>query len=75
MENLENDVKKAQLLSDEELKNVSGGIDYDAPMTMLHIQVCDSIGPKEECEQHDFCTWQLYPGSWSRGYCKYNGAK
>ena len=25
MENLENDVKKAQLLSDEELKNVSGG--------------------------------------------------
>ena len=39
MGNLENDVKKAQLLSDEELKNVSGGIDYNAPMTMLHIQV------------------------------------
>ena len=29
MENLENDVKKAQLLSDEELKEVVGGKESD----------------------------------------------
>jgi bacteriocin-like protein len=76
MENLENDAKKAELLSDEELKNVSGGgIDYNAPMTMLHIHVCESIGHREECEQHDFCIWQVGPSYRYKGHCKYNGAK
>ena len=76
MENLENDVKKAQLLSDEELKEVTGGGDpfAEALKDMRKLE-CDSAKRKKDCEKMDFCIWRTDPGVSSQMYgaCYYRG--
>ena len=74
MENLENDVKKAQLLSDEELKEVTGGGDpFAEVMKEMNKAKCDSAKSKKDCEKMDFCIWKVNPTSWSDGACYYKG--
>ena len=51
MGNLENDVKKAQLLSDEELKEVAGG----AYIAKNH---CVKKQTPGECLKLEICAWQ-----------------
>ena len=61
MENLENDVKKAQILSDEELKEVTGGGDpfAEALKDMRKIE-CEGITKKDACESLSYCFWIRY---------------
>lgn len=76
MENLENDVKKAQLLSDEELKEVTGGSDpFAEVLKVMNKAKCDSAKSKKDCEKMDFCIWKVIPTSWSRNdeACYYKG--
>ena len=76
MEDLENDVKKAQLLSDEELKEVTGGGDpfAEALKDMRKIE-CDSAKSKKDCEKMDFCIWRVGSSFWDEmdGTCHYKG--
>ena len=76
MENLENDVKKAQLLSDEELKEVTGGGDpFAEALKDMRKKECDSAKKRKDCEKMDFCIWKV--GSSFRdemaGTCHYKG--
>ena len=60
MENLENDVKKAQLLSDEELKEVTGGGDPFAEVQAAMRKIeCEGITKKDACESLSYCLWKL----------------
>ena len=77
MENLENDVKKAQLLSDEELKEVTGGGDpfAEALKDMRKIE-CDSAKKRKDCEKMDFCIWRVgstFGSEMKEGACYYKG--
>ena len=76
MENLENDVKKAQLLSDEELKEVTGGGDpFAETLKEMNKAKCDSAKKRKDCEKMDFCIWKVIPTSWSENNeaCYYKG--
>ena len=74
MENLENDVKKAQLLSDEELKEVTGGGDpFAEALKDMRKKECDSAKKRRDCEKLDFCIWKVNSTSWSSGACYYKG--
>ena len=78
MENLENDVKKAQLLSDEELKEVTGGGDpFAEALKDMRKKECDSAKRKKDCEKMDFCIWRADPSCYSNseidGACYYKG--
>ena len=59
MENLDLNVKKAQLLSDEELKEVTGGGDpfAEALKDMRKIE-CEGIKKKDACESLSYCLWK-----------------
>ena len=60
MENLENDVKRAQLLSDEELKEVTGGGDpFAEALKDMRKKECDSAKNKNDCESLSYCLWKL----------------
>ena len=74
MENLENDVKKAQLLSDEELKEVTGGGDpfAEALRDMRKIE-CEGITKKDACESLSYCLWKLTTDSYTSAKCVYRG--
>ena len=54
MENLENDVKKAQLLSDEELKEVAGGTQC---LPMSSGDQCAQYVMPRDCMKAKECTW------------------
>ena len=74
MENLENDVKKAQLLSDEELKEVTGGGDpFAEVMKEMNKAKCDSAKKQKDCEKMDFCIWKVNSTTHSAGACYYKG--
>ena len=60
MENLENDVKKAQLLSDEELKEVAGGKEVLNKGTLLQLsRQCEIYRGANLCIQQTkgLCAW------------------
>jgi hypothetical protein len=60
MGNLENDVKKAQLLSDEELKEVTGGGDPFAEIQAAMRKIeCEGITKKAACESLSYCLWKI----------------
>ena len=64
MENLENDVKKAQLLSDEELKEVVGGEKYNDPTVVQRMKdYCRSKSPAPKCKAERVCVW-INGGCW-----------
>ena len=76
MENLGNDVKKAQLLSDEELKEVTGGGDpFAEALKDMRKKECDSAKRKKDCEKMDFCIWRVGSSFWDEmdGACYYKG--
>ena len=74
MENSKFDGKKLEELSDEELKEVTGGSDpfAEALKDMRKIE-CDSAKSKKDCEKMDFCIWKVGPTNWSDGLCYYKG--
>ncbi len=61
MENLENDVKKPEILSDEQLKEVTGGGDpfAEALKDMRKIE-CEGITKKDACESLSYCLWKQF---------------
>ena len=61
MENLENDVKKPEILSDEQLKEVTGGGDpfAEALAAMRKIE-CEGIENKAACESLSYCLWKKF---------------
>ena len=60
MGNLENDVKKAQLLSDEELKEVTGGGDpFAEALRDMRKKECEGITKKAACESLSYCLWKI----------------
>ena len=76
MENLENDVKKAQLLSDEELKEVTGGSDpFAEALKDMRKKECDSAKSKNACESLSYCLWkQVTPAvGFESAKCVYRG--
>ena len=74
MENLENDVKKAQLLSDEELKEVTGGGDpFAEALKDMRIIECKGITKKDACESLSYCLWKLTTDSYTSAKCVYRG--
>ena len=60
MENLENDVKKPEILSDEQLKEVTGGGDpFAEALRDMRKKECDSAKSKNDCESLSYCLWKL----------------
>ena len=57
MENLENDVKKAQLLSDEELKEVAGGKITNGLLIQMVKKNCAKANGVRLCLQCSDCAW------------------
>ena len=52
MENLENDVKKPEILSDEQLKEVTGGGDpFAETLKEMNKAKCDSAKKQKDCEK------------------------
>ena len=74
MENLENDVKKPEILSDEQFKEVTGGGDpFAETLKEMNKAKCDSAKKQKDCEKMDFCIWKVNSTSWSSGACYYKG--
>lgn len=74
MENLDLNAKKAELLSDEELKEVTGGSDpFAEALKVMNKAKCDSAKSKKDCEKMDFCIWKVTPTTYSDGACYYKG--
>ena len=71
MENLEKDVKKAEILSDEELKNVCGGEKLPEVMEVALRTKCKETRNEADCKKLDFCEWLA--GTWGDGACNYKG--
>ena len=57
MENLENDIKKAQLLSDEELKEVAGGKITNGLLIQMVKKNCAKANGARLCIQCSDCVW------------------
>ena len=74
MENSKFDGKKLEELSDEELKEVTGGGDpFAEALKDMRKKECDSAKSKKDCEKMDFCIWKVGPTNWSDGLCYYKG--
>ena len=76
MENSKFDGKKLEELSDEELKEVTGGGDpFAEALKDMRKKECDSAKKRKDCEKMDFCIWRV--GSSFRdemhGTCHYKG--
>ena len=57
MENLENDVKKPEILSDEQLKEVAGGKISGEPVINTVKRMCSSSFSREACVRKADCAW------------------
>ena len=58
MENLENDVKKPEILSDEQLKEVAGGKISGEPFINTVKSICVSKNfSREACMRDENCAW------------------
>ena len=58
MENLENDVKKPEILSDEQLKEVAGGKISGEPFINTVKSICVSKNfSREACMRNGDCAW------------------
>ena len=79
MENLENDVKKAQILSDEELKKVTGGGDpFAEVLALMRKKECEGITKKDACESLSYCFWKRFTVAhtavaYDSAKCEYRG--
>ena len=78
MENSKFDGKKLEELSDEELKEVTGGGDpFAEALKDMRKKECDSAKRKKDCEKMDFCIWRTDPSCYSNseidGACYYKG--
>ena len=78
MENLENDVKKPEILSDEQLKEVTGGGDPFAEVQAAMRKIeCEGITKKDACESLSYCLWKLgtyaSAGGFDSEMCVYRG--
>ena len=74
MENSKFDGKKLEELSDEELKEVTGGGDpFAEALKDMRKKECDSAKKRKDCEKMDFCIWKVGPTNWSDGLCYYKG--
>ena len=74
MENLDLNAKKLELLTDEELKEVTGGSDpFAETLKVMNKAKCDSAETEEDCNQLNFCVWKLESTSWIKGKCYYKG--
>jgi hypothetical protein len=71
MGNVDFDAKKLEVLTDEELLNVSGGNgELPHAMVLARKDMCKNSYSKAECEQYDFCYWNGAEGTY---HCKYRG--
>ena len=57
MENLENDIKKAQLLTDEELMEVAGGKITNGLLIQMVKKNCAKANGVRLCIQSSDCAW------------------
>ena len=57
MENLENDVKKAEILSDEQLKDVAGGKITNGLLIQMVKKNCAKANGMRSCIQCSDCAW------------------
>ena len=74
MENLENDVKKPEILSDEQLKEVTGGGDpFAEALKDMRKKECQGIEKKAACESLSYCLWKLTTDSYKSAKCVYRG--
>lgn len=76
MENLDLNAKKLELLTDEELKEVTGGSDpFAETLKVMNKAKCDSAKKRKDCEKLDFCIWKVGStfGSEMDGVCYYKG--
>ena len=76
MDKKEFEGKKLELLTDEELKEVTGGSDpFAETLKVMNKAKCDSAKKRKDCEKMDFCIWKV--GSSFRdemdGLCYYKG--
>ena len=71
MGNVDFDAKKLEVLTDEDLLNVSGGNgELPDAMVMARKDACRKSGSEAECERYDFCYWNGTEGVY---YCRYRG--
>ena len=76
MENSKFDGKKLEELSDEELKEVTGGGDpFAEALKDMRKKECDSAKKRKDCEKMDFCIWKVGPTFRDEmdGACYYKG--
>lgn len=66
--------KKLEHLSDEELKEVTGGGDpfAEALAGMRKIE-CEGITKKKACESLSYCFWKLTTDTYTSAKCVYRG--
>lgn len=74
MENLDLNAKKLELLTDEELKEVTGGSDpFAETLKVMNKAKCDSATKRKDCEKMDFCIWKVGSTTHHDGTCHYKG--
>ena len=76
MENSKFDGKNLEELSDEELKEVTGGGDpFAEALKDMRKKECDSAKKRKDCEKMDFCIWRVGSSFWDEmdGTCHYKG--
>ena len=57
---MENENKENVILTDEELKEVTGGGDpFAEALKDMRKKECDSAKNKKDCDKMDFCIWKF----------------
>ena len=74
MENSKFDDKKPEILSDEQLKEVTGGGDpFAEALRDMRKKECEGITKKDACESLSYCLWKLTTDSYTSAKCVYRG--
>ena len=78
MENSKFDDKKPEILSDEQLKEVTGGGDpFAEALRDMRKKECEGITKKDACESLSYCLWKLgtyaSAGGFDSEMCVYRG--
>ena len=66
--------KKLEHLSDEELKEVTGGGDpFAEALAAMRKNECQGITKKKACESLSYCLWKLTTDTYTSAKCVYRG--
>ena len=74
MENSKFDGKNLEILSDEQLKEVTGGGDpFAEVLAEMRKKECQGLEKKAACESLSYCFWKLTTDTYTSAKCVYRG--